>query len=267
MATTLTTTRTRACELCGASFPINPKYSQAQISRARFCSRSCAGKASPRPTIKPIEDCLGGRVRFGRLTFIGEGDPLQTSSRPIRRARFRCDCGQERDIQPTKVTAGFHQSCGCLAAEATSVRMTKHGGYLTPEYKSWNAMMQRCTNPRNTSYPDYGGRGITVCERWQGEDGYLNFVGDMGARPVGETLDRIKTDGNYEPSNTRWATKKVQSNNRRITRMITVDGERRPLSHWTAQMGFSKNTISERIRDGWPEHLAATLPKGSQKPR
>jgi hypothetical protein len=144
--------------------------------------------------------------------------------------------------------------------------MTKHGGYLTPEYKSWNAMIQRCTNPNSTGYADYGGRGIGICDRWQGEMGYLNFVADMGPRPKGQTLDRIEGNGHYEPANTRWATAKVQQNNRRCVRMIAAGGETLPMSEWTERMGFSKNTIAERIKKGWPDHLAATLPLGSKAP-
>lgn len=88
----------------------------------------------------------------------------------------------------------------------------------TPTWKSWSGMVERCTNSNHAAYAHYGGRGITVCDRWQGKDGFANFMQDMGERPEGLTLDRIDNDGNYEPGNVRWATAKQQARNRRPRR-------------------------------------------------
>lgn len=122
-------------------------------------------------------------------------------------------------------------------------------------------MKQRCFNPHNGSYPNYGGRGITVADCWK--DDFGCFLSHMGERPIGYTLDRIDNDGNYEPGNCRWATQKQQANNTRHNRMMTLNGRTQTLMQWSEELGLRQSTISRRVRDlGWTDEQALTTPPG-----
>lgn len=137
----------------------------------------------------------------------------------------------------------------------------QHGqsGRSTPEYRSWRAMRARCLSPGSTGFEKYGGRGITVCERWSK---FENFLADMGPRPHGRTLERIDNNGNYGPSNCRWATRKEQQANTSITHLITIDNVTKCLSDWCRQYGLDPGTVRRRMRVfGWGPKQAVTTPK------
>jgi hypothetical protein len=139
-----------------------------------------------------------------------------------------CDCGNRVDVPGGSLRSGLTRSCGCLRREvhaAACRRRTKHGdtagGRIAPEYYSYTAMLSRCTNPKHDDWRHYGGRGISVCERWR--ESYSAFLADMGRRPtLKHSIDRINPDGAYEPSNCRWATPSEQRNNRRATKKEVV---------------------------------------------
>lgn len=121
-------------------------------------------------------------------------------------------------------------------------------------------MHQRCENPNDQDYDDYGGRGILVCDRWSGPGGLVNFISDVGRRPSpSHSIDRYpNVNGNYEPGNVRWATKKEQSLNRRNAKMLTANGVTLHLSEWAEILGCSPNVIRCRIESGWEVSLAVT---------
>jgi hypothetical protein len=146
---------------------------------------------------------------FGRLTVVA----FAGLSRRHSFFRCRCKCGTERVVLGSNLVTGVSQSCGCRRREISRVRFRTHGMSFSNEYKAWDRMKQRCTNPRRGKFKDYGGRGIKVCRRWF--NSFAAFFADMGPRPPGRTLDRRDNDGNYEPGNCRWATRSEQRKNQR----------------------------------------------------
>jgi hypothetical protein len=123
-----------------------------------------------------------------------------------------------------------------------------HGSTNSPEYHAWGGMRQRCLNPKNRRWKDYGGRGITICARWAS---FENFLSDMGFKPKGTSLDRVNNDGNYEPSNCRWATPKEQRTNTRTFTLIEYEGITQSIEGWAAETGIKPHTLACRLRRGW----------------
>lgn len=135
--------------------------------------------------------------------------------------------------------------------------VTSHGMSGTATYRCWANMVQRCTNPNNTYYCNYGGRGIKVSARWMV---FENFLADMGVRPEGMTLDRWPdNDGDYRVENCRWATRSEQNLNNRRTRLLTHGGETMPISAWARKLDIREPKLRERLDKGWPLELALTL--------
>lgn len=135
--------------------------------------------------------------------------------------------------------------------------MKQHKMSDTPTYHSWEQMIQRCTDVGCKDYKWYGGRGIYVCARWLD---FRNFFADMGERPLGRSIDRIKSDGNYEPSNCRWADKFQQKHNRADNLQLTFNGKTQPAAVWAREIGMNKITLYSRLRAGWSTERALSAP-------
>jgi hypothetical protein len=145
-----------------------------------------------------------------------------------------------------------------VATEKARARRTTHGCSGTPEHLTWKRIRQRCLSRLSPDYADYGGRGIAICQRWSA---FENFLADMGPRPSPEhSIDRIDNDGNYEPSNCRWATIHEQARNRRNNRYVEVCGERMLLCVALERFGIADDTYRKRLRLGWSEDRALSAP-------
>ncbi len=165
----------------------------------------------------------------------------------------RCDCGKDATVLAASLRSGRQVSCGCLHSEGTNLTHGHTAGEKSPTYQTWQSMIARCTSTKNRGYSNYGGRGITVCERWQT---FAGFFADMGEKPPGLTLDRIDNERGYEPGNCRWATRKEQATNRRTTKLNDVahclirhmhrrGSNRRDIAH---AFGVSWETVSRSMR-------------------
>lgn len=166
----------------------------------------------------------------------------------------RCVCGNIVERHPTSIRDCVRSSCGCKSKIPEETNM-KHGNTrgkkASTEYASWRSMIDRCHNPRSKYLKNYGGRGIKVCERWRGENGFENFLFDLGKKPTQQhTIDRIDVNGNYEPENCKWATKKEQARNRRNTVWLEVAGNRMCAADLHKATGLSSYWISELVKSG-----------------
>ena len=194
-------------------------------------------------------------TRYGRLTIIEEVTLVRGQP---RRARCRCDCGVVSVIRMADLRRGKTRSCGCLIGQVGRERMKTHGATFgrnqTPEYKSWGGMKQRCLNPGNPNYPHYGGRGITICERWR--ESFEAFLADIGLRPSPQhSIDRIDNNGPYAPDNCRWATRLQQARNQRrrsTAHTIQVDGVDYTVTELAHHLSLSRATVVRCLEMGVP---------------
>ncbi len=157
-------------------------------------------------------------------------------------------CGKDFPAHQYAVNAGRARFC------SLSCKSIRHGhaagGKVSPTWHSWRSMKDRCYSPASTSYKYYGERGIEVCGRWL--ELFDNFLADMGERPVGTSLDRIDVNGNYEPSNCRWANPVEQRINSRNIHWIEYEGERLPMLHLAEKLGIDYSVMAKRVEAGWP---------------
>jgi hypothetical protein len=191
--------------------------------------------------------------RFGRLVA------QAVEQRGGHQRKWLCvgDCGRTVSATSTRLMSGDTQSCGCLRKETAKrqgLRNATHGQRKTATYRTWVAMISRCTNDKDSNWVNYGGRGVEVCDRWFE---FENFLKDMGERPEGKTIDRKDVNGNYEPDNCRWATAEQQNNNRRTSRFIEFEGREQTLAQWARELGVTPQCLTMRLRV-WPKQRALT---------
>lgn len=169
----------------------------------------------------------------------------------------RCECGGTVLVGTNALTQGRVTQCSACAHQTrlSGLRQKTHGLSHIPEYRVWWAMRERCYYTAHVGYADYGGRGITVCDEWR--ESFEAFIRDMGRRPSDQhSIDRIDSDGPYTLSNCRWATKQVQSRNRRSAKMITHGGETLHVSQWSERTGISVLVLRDRLQRGWTAERA-----------
>jgi hypothetical protein len=198
------------------------------------------------------EGVAGTTLKFGRWTVL-RTNARRCADRSVM-DECLCECGTVRTVRRRSLQTGVSVSCGCSVPDATRAFHTKHGQSRTRLYGIWHSMKVRC----DSNHPRYGGRGIRVCERWR--ESFENFALDMGPRPPGATLERKDNDGDYEPSNCRWATWAEQGVNRRNTAFLIVDGVKRSLADCAREYGIKRNVLDMRIKAGWETERALSFP-------
>lgn len=184
---------------------------------------------------------------FNEWTVLEKGD---LGSNGAVYWKCRCSCGKVKLCQAGMLRNGGTKSCGHDRAI--------HGHSFTPTGRAWYGMRQRCYNPNDKNYPSYGGRGIKVCSRWL--ESLQNFVADMGIAPADLSLDRIDVDGDYEPSNCRWATRSEQQRNRRNNPKVDYKGETVTVIELADRAGIRLRTLRWRLANGWSIERAVETP-------
>lgn len=198
----------------------------------------------------------------GSVTVLSDGDVfgkwvVACSKRVGVKVACRCECGTDKLVNLYNLIAGKTTSCGCSIDYGAGVKT--HGLSKTPEYHIWKAMKARCYNQQHKNFPDYGGRGVKVCDRWLSSA--ANFVADMGVRPSpSHSIDRIDCNGMYEPSNCRWATQKEQTRNTRRSSLIEHGGRTMTVAEWADVLGVKESTLHHRLYAGWSEKKTIETP-------
>jgi hypothetical protein len=192
------------------------------------------------------EDFTGRR--YGLWTVLA----FALSRRGASHWACRCDCGTERVVWGAALKRGGTTGCGCTRVLSNFRHgHTQAGGGKSPEYRSWDKMIQRCTNPNHASYPNYGARGITVCDKWRD---YAAFFADMGPKPPGRySIERVDNERGYSKDNCIWATQQAQLENRRNTIFVEFNGERMLLTEACRKAGVPYDTAFARRAKCLPE--------------
>ena len=210
--------------------------------------------------IKDLTNC-----KFNKLTVIRLTDKRTTKGDTIWKCQ--CDCGNITYVSGGHLKSGHTKSCGCNKARLKGSKnyFYKHGLYGTRLYKIFFNMKTRCFNSNFTEYNNYGGRGITICKEWSNNFmSFYNWAMENGYKE-NLTLDRIDTNGNYEPNNCRWITRKKQCNNKRNNVIIEYNNEKHTIQEWCEKLNVKYSTLYTRLRRGWSIEKIFTMPFGKGK--
>lgn len=201
---------------------------------------------------------------FNKLTVIKEAPRVASNK---SRWYCRCECGNEIAVHTMHLRSGHTKSCGCIPRQNSDRVMNEEGEMVRPDgYHSWKAIQSRCYSKSDSSYPRYGGAGITMCDRWRGKDGLKNFLADMGPRPSPEhSVGRIDWRGNYCPENCEWQDHIEQGRNKKNTYWLTLGNKTQGVRDWERELGLAVGGLRARLRRGWPLEQALTLPGMSPK--
>lgn len=199
---------------------------------------------------------LAGK-QFGLLTVIGKTGKRSRSGCVVWECK--CRCGKTTYVPSSSLIGGYSASCGCAQRLATKKANTTHGKSYEKIYRVWNGIKERCENPNNVAFKNYGGRGIELCEEWHNPECFIDWAYAHGYSPGKKlSIDRVDNDKGYFPENCAWVDKRTQQNNRRVNHHLTLNGETKTLSEWGETVGIKPNTILCRIRKGWTAEEALT---------
>jgi len=190
-------------------------------------------------------------IRYGKLVALRLSD-VQSSTHSSAIWECQCDCGKVKSVRAWCLVSGKTRSCGCLL-KTKDLPPHKSAPFRpslsrSPEYGIWSGMLRRCRNPKDSKYKYYGGAGVTVCEKWSND--FFAFLSDMGLRPSGMSIGRIRNAEGYSPGNCRWESSIQQASNRRNTRYIAFDGQTKCLAEWARITGIHQSTLWGRLQRG-----------------
>lgn len=195
--------------------------------------------------------------RFGRLVVLKR---VANDSHGTAMWLCRCDCGNEKEIRGISLRSGLTLSCGCYHKDKLSETRTTHGESKNRIYTEWQKMKSRCYNPNNKYFSYYGGRGICICDEWLNSfESFRDWSLQNGYSDI-LTIDRIDSNGNYEPLNCRWVSRKVQQNNTRRTRLYTIGNETKSIAGWCEVYNVPHERVRVRLNKGWDIQSALTIP-------
>ena len=195
--------------------------------------------------------------RFNRLVVVKEVDKNKYGT---RQWLCKCDCGKYVIDTSNHITTGHTKSCGCYKIEFAKNSFTKHGEKYTRLYNIWCSMKQRCYDENCNNYTRYGGKGISVCDEWNNSYECFRDWSMRNGYKDNLSIDRVNNNGNYEPDNCRWATRKTQSNNKSSNHVITYNGITKTVKQWSEDININYGTLLSRFLRGWSIERALKQP-------